>query len=131
MGYLTDIDPALYSETDQMFARLGRIHPSPGCVYAVVRDGSLLHSRALGVCDASQLTPTQVPPDTAYRIASMTKSFAAAAALILRDEGQLRLDQTVAEIVRDAEPPRVWSVLTEGENCCLEDGQILSGHAEF
>ena len=39
-----------------------------------------------------------VDVDAVYRIASMTKSFTAAAVLILRDDGALRLDDPIAEL---------------------------------
>jgi CubicO group peptidase (beta-lactamase class C family) len=42
----------------------------------------------------------------AFRIASMTKSFTAAAVLSLRDEGRLALDDTLADLVPDLPPVR-------------------------
>jgi CubicO group peptidase (beta-lactamase class C family) len=56
----------------------------------VIHGGRLVLSDGLGVIDpGANRTPG---PDTVYRIASMTKSFAALAILLLRDEGKLRLD---------------------------------------
>ena len=61
----------------------------PGLVYGIVAGGSLVHARGLG----GQWPGGPVPdPDTVFRIASMTKSFTAAAVLALRDDGALALD---------------------------------------
>ena len=57
----------------------------PTLAWGVVIDGSLATTGAVG----------DVTDQTVYRIASMTKSFAAAATLLLRDEGALRLDDPV------------------------------------
>src|SRR6476659_1055111 len=65
----------------------------PGLVYAVVRDGAIVHSRGLGTLRVGEdATPTT---SSVFRIASMTKSFTAATVLLLRDEGRLRLDDPV------------------------------------
>ncbi len=55
-----------------------------------------LHPRLGGTPASAHPEPG---PATAYRIASMTKSFTAAALLQLRDRGRLRLDDPVAEHV--------------------------------
>ena len=59
-------------------------------VYGVLRGGSVLHGRGIGV----SALPTGAAPglDTVFRIASMTKSFTAATLLGLRDDGLLDLD---------------------------------------
>ncbi len=65
----------------------------PSVVLAVSRDGELLEVHGAGTL---QLGAERTPDaDSVYRIASMTKSFTAAAVLLLRDRGQLRLDDTV------------------------------------
>ena len=65
----------------------------PSVVLAVSRDGELLEVHGTGTL---QLGAKRSPDaDSVYRIASMTKSFTAAAVLLLRDRGQLRLDDTV------------------------------------
>ncbi|HEX2784400.1 MAG TPA: serine hydrolase domain-containing protein [Ilumatobacteraceae bacterium] len=62
--------------------------------WGVVAHGELVLT---GACAAE---PDPMPtPRTVFRIASMTKSFTAAAILILRDRGALRLDDPVAHIV--------------------------------
>ncbi|MFZ0160107.1 MAG: serine hydrolase domain-containing protein, partial [Kineosporiaceae bacterium] len=70
----------------------------PGLAYGVVLDGHLVHSGGRGLG-----TPAVTPDaDTVFRIASMTKVFTAAAVLLLRDDGRLRLDDEVATHVPEA-----------------------------
>src|SRR5262245_47931545 len=92
----------------------------PGLVYGIVRDGTLVHSRGLGTLRVGE----DAPPTTssAFRIASMTKSFTAATVLLLRDEGRLRLDDDIAGYVpelaavglptRDSPPITIRHLLT-------------------
>jgi CubicO group peptidase (beta-lactamase class C family) len=61
--------------------------------WGVVADGDLVLTGALAA------EPDPLPTGhTVFRIASMTKSFTAAAILLLRDRGLLRLDDVVADI---------------------------------
>jgi CubicO group peptidase (beta-lactamase class C family) len=61
----------------------------PALAYGVVEDGRLVHARGRGERWVDGPAPDE---QTVFRIASMTKSFTAAAVLLLRDEGALRLD---------------------------------------
>lgn len=69
----------------------------PGVAYGVVVEGELIFTHSSGVCNVATGAP--VDADSVFRIASMTKSFAALAILQLRDAGQLRLDEPVATYV--------------------------------
>lgn len=69
----------------------------PGLVWGVVKDGKLVHVKAMGVQTVEDKAP--VTPDTAFRIASMTKAFTGYSILKLRDEGKLRLDDPVSQYV--------------------------------
>ena len=62
----------------------------PSLVYGLVVDGKLVHSGNIGIINTT--TKTVATNTSVYRIASMTKSFAAMAILQLRDAGKLRLD---------------------------------------
>lgn len=62
----------------------------PGWAYGVVIDGRLEHVLAGGLRDVASGAP--VDTGTVFRIASMSKSFAAVAILQLRDAGRLSLD---------------------------------------
>jgi CubicO group peptidase (beta-lactamase class C family) len=86
---------ALLPEIDKMYAELAGKEHLPGLVYGVVLDGKLVHARALGLADVERKIPTTASSE--FRIASMTKSFVAMAALKLRDAGKLRLDDPVAD----------------------------------
>lgn len=65
----------------------------PGLVYGLIVDGKLVHKGNMGYLNTTQKTPAN--SKSAFRIASMTKSFTAMAILKLRDEGKLRLDDPV------------------------------------
>ena len=69
----------------------------PGVAYGVVVDGELIFTHSFGVRNVATAAP--VDADTVFRIASMTKSFAALAILQLRDAGKLRLDEPIAAYV--------------------------------
>jgi CubicO group peptidase (beta-lactamase class C family) len=76
---------------------------APGTVIGLVVDGQLIYFKAVGVREVSA-TPGQtgqmgasdpaflVDEDTVFRLASMSKAFVSAAALRLRDQGLLSLD---------------------------------------
>jgi len=69
----------------------------PGYAYGIIIDGQLAHVVAGGFRDTRTLAPT----DTAsvFRIASMSKSFAAISILQLRDDGKLALDDPAERYV--------------------------------
>lgn len=82
---------------DPHFDRSMAAGSAPGLVFAVLLEGVVVYSHGLGSVDP----PEGGSPDngTVFRIASMTKSFTAAALLGLRDEGRLSLDAPVIEFV--------------------------------
>lgn len=69
-------------------AKFTQTHVAPYVVGAVCQDGHLL---AASSCNAAGFGELVDPGGTAFRIASMTKSFAAAATLRLRDRGSCGL----------------------------------------
>lgn len=113
---------AALPEVEKIFARWFEQRGAPGMVYGVVIDGELVQVKSFGVRDRTSNDP--VTPDTAFRIASMTKSFTALAILKLRDEGKLSLEDPVAKWVpefarmkyptRDTAPIRIKELLTHG-----------------
>ena len=66
---------------------------TPGIAWGIVVDGELVHTGVAGVREVSSKAPVEAR--TAFRIASMTKSFTAAAILQLRDTGKLSLEDRV------------------------------------
>ena len=81
-------------EIDRIFRAYAVDMKIPGMVWGVVIDDRVSHLESYGVRDL--LSREKVTPDTAFRIASMTKSFTALAILKLRDEGKLSLEDPVS-----------------------------------
>ncbi len=75
---------------DDLIAGYAAEHHCPTVAWGVVRDGALTLTGS--ACPAGG----DVDEHSVYRIASMTKSFSAAATLLLRDDGLLRLDDPIA-----------------------------------
>ena len=82
--------PEVLASLDAVFEKFMREQHVPGLVYGVVVDGKLARVRAFGVRDVAAGAP--VTPDTAFRIASMSKQLTALATLRLRDAGRVSLD---------------------------------------
>jgi CubicO group peptidase (beta-lactamase class C family) len=81
-------------EIDRLFRAYGADKKIPGMIWGVVIDGQLAHLGSFGVRDRASQAP--VTPETAFRIASMTKSVTALAVLKLRDDGRLSLEDPVS-----------------------------------
>lgn len=88
---------AAFPAIDSLIATFAAQRRVPGYAYGIVIDGRLAHVVAGGVRE----TRTRAAADTAtvFRIASMSKSFAALAILQLRDEGRLGLDEPAERYV--------------------------------
>ncbi len=107
---------------DQLFERYFHERGIPGMVYGIVIDGQLAHVKTWGVRDRQ--TNDAVTPETAFRIASMTKSFTALAILKLRDEGKLSLEDPASKYIpeigkwklptADSAPILVRNLMTHG-----------------
>ncbi len=93
----------VFEQVDATFDKVARAEHIPGVAYGVVIGGELVHGRGVGAIHADAVTPTAPDADSVFRIASMTKSFTAAATLLLRDEGLLRLDEPVRTYVPELE----------------------------
>lgn len=98
MTFEADLAPAL-DRVDELFADFHAAGPAPALVYGVVAGGRLVHTAGFG-SSAPDERPDERPDEhTVFRIASMTKSFTAAALLLLRDRGRLRLDAPARDYV--------------------------------
>jgi CubicO group peptidase (beta-lactamase class C family) len=101
-------------EIDRLFRAYAIDKKIPGLIWGVVIDGDVAHLGSYGVRDLASKSP--ITPDTAFRIASMTKSFTALAVLKLRDDGRLSLDDPVSrwigEFARMERPTRDTPPLT-------------------
>jgi CubicO group peptidase (beta-lactamase class C family) len=89
------LDPQALDRLDRHVARRVDAGHLPGFLLAVSRGGRVAHLTAYGRRDIAAGLP--VEHDTLYRIYSMTKPVTSVAALILVEEGLLRLDDPVAD----------------------------------
>jgi CubicO group peptidase (beta-lactamase class C family) len=92
---------ATATDIDQMFRDYAERQHLPGFAYGVVVDGELVYSAGFGFADLERRIPASTR--TLFRIASMSKSFTAAAILQLRDAGMLSLDDPVSKYIPEAE----------------------------
>lgn len=107
-------------EVDAIFRRYAAEHKIPGLTWGVVIDGRLAHTASAGVRDRASNAP--ITERTAFRIASMTKSFTVLAVLKLRDDGKLSLEDPVSKWIpefatmelptRDTPPIRLRQIMS-------------------
>jgi CubicO group peptidase (beta-lactamase class C family) len=83
------------SNTQGIVAKMYEDHAAknnfPGFAYGIVADGKLVYSGSIGFTNIEKKIPASTT--SAFRIASMSKSFTALAILKLRDAGKLKLDE--------------------------------------
>jgi CubicO group peptidase (beta-lactamase class C family) len=85
----------------EMKARVGEIlnrWPCVGLAFGMVRDGSMEFFSAHGLADIATRTP--ITEDTVFRIASITKTFTAIAAMQLVEKGLVDLDAPANDYLR-------------------------------
>jgi CubicO group peptidase (beta-lactamase class C family) len=86
----------------------------PGASLAVCKHGRLVYARGFGFADPDSKIPVQ--PHSLFRIASVSKSISAVAALKLVEQQRLSLDDKPFEILKDLEPcgkiqdPRIYKI---------------------
>ena len=73
-------------------------HPAVGLAVGVVRDGRLASFHGHGVADIASRTP--ITQDTAFRVASITKTFTAIAVMQLWEQGLVDLDAPANDYLR-------------------------------
>jgi len=81
---------------DALFAYLDQ-GVRPGAAVLVVRDGKILHERGYGY--ANLPTKEHITPQSAFRLASVSKQFTAMGIARLVDQGKLGLDDPVSRYV--------------------------------
>jgi len=84
-------------ELQKMIEEHAKSKNIPGIAYGITVDNELVVSGATGYINLEKKTPAT--PLSAFRIASMTKSFTAMAILKLRDEGKLNLSDPVSKYI--------------------------------
>jgi CubicO group peptidase (beta-lactamase class C family) len=131
---------ALEPRLDEHFSRLLAQTRATGLMVGIVLGGELTYVRGFGTRDLG--SASAVDQDTVFRIASMTKSFTAAAVLKLRDEARLDLDAPVARYLpelaslrgptTDSPPITVRHLLTHASGLAYDDawGAVTFGMGE-
>lgn len=75
---------------DKIYKDFAAKNNYPGLAYGIIRDGKLVYTGNTGYSNIAKHIPAGA--GSAFRIASMTKSFVSVAILQLRDQGKLKLD---------------------------------------
>jgi CubicO group peptidase (beta-lactamase class C family) len=91
------------------FVDAGKI---PGTVSLVARNGEVVHFETTGLRDVAQNLPMQ--KDTLFRLYSMTKPVTAVAAMILVEEGEIRLDDPVWSFLPAFKTMSVFTGIKDG-----------------
>ena len=74
---------------------------SPGAAVVVIEDGEILYEAGFGLADIEGRTP--ITPQTAFRLASVSKQFTAMAVMILAERGQLEFDDKLVQYIPELE----------------------------
>lgn len=74
----------------------------------IARDGNVLFRKGYGFADVERKIP--YTPETRHEVASISKMFTALAALKLRDQGKLRLEDPICRYLEDC--PDAWKPVT-------------------
>lgn len=108
---------------DALVSEFADAHRCPSIAWGVVRDGALAVHGSCGTVHGA--APTE---HTVYRIASMTKSFSAAATLSLRDDGAIRLDDPIGlyapELAEVHSPTDDAPPITVRDLLCMSSGLV-------
>lgn len=86
-----------YAHFDREFGRILKEESVPGAAWAIVRDGRVVHAAGYGVRNLGSKLP--VTPETTFRIASVSKTFAAQLTGQLVSEGTLHWNDPVSRFV--------------------------------
>jgi CubicO group peptidase (beta-lactamase class C family) len=79
-----------------------------GLSLAVIQDGQLIKAKGYGSSNLETAAPATA--ETVYKIGSVSKSFLAAAAMLLVEDGKLHLDDPIAQYMQDV--PESWKGIT-------------------
>lgn len=94
-----------FAEVDAWMQEFMQSRKIPGGSLAIVMDGELKLSRGYGYADREKEEPVQ--PDALFRIASISKPITAVAVLRQIDEGKLKLNDRVVELLKLAPHPEL------------------------
>ncbi len=91
-------DPA--AQVDALFEPW-TVGDSPGAAVMVIEDGEILFEGGFGLADIESQTP--ITPQSAFRLASVSKQFTAMAVMILAERGQLAYDDKLVRYLPELE----------------------------
>ena len=91
------ISPDIQKKIDEIAAQALASTGAPGASLAIVRDGRIVYAKAYGLSNLE--TQTAARPEMRYCIGSISKQFTAIAILMLSEQGQLSLDNSVSRFV--------------------------------
>lgn len=95
-------------EVDDLALAEMKASNSPGLALVVVKDGKVLKQAAYGIANLETGTPATV--NTVFRMASMSKQFCAAAAMLLVQDGEWALSDPISKYIEKS--PEAWSKIT-------------------
>ena len=97
-GEITGLAIPKLAVYDELMTAFMREHKPPGAALAVAYHGRLVYARGFGYADVERREP--VRPASLFRIASVSKPFAAATVMQLVEKGKLHLDQRVLPLLK-------------------------------
>ena len=101
------LPPVIDGQVDRLAAEeMASLH-EPSLAIAIVNDGRLIFAKGYGESDVENSVPATA--DTVYRIASLSKSLTATAAMRLVEEHRLELDAPVQKYC-PAFPMKQWPI---------------------
>lgn len=130
----TCLQPALAQGIEDRLEALMAEHGTVGLAVVVVRDNAIVYRNSFGWKDADRRIP--LAQDDLFRIASISKSFAATAILQLVEQGRLSLDDDVGDLIgfpvrNPAHPDRVITLrMLLDHTSSITDGQQY-GHLDL
>jgi len=90
-------DAVLHRQIDSISSQVLQTTGVPSTTVAVVKNGAVFYANAYG---AAKLEPRlSATPDLRYAIGSISKQFTAVAALLLQQDGKLKLDDPVSKFI--------------------------------
>jgi len=92
---ITGVDESRLSRIDSFVNRYVLNDKLNGAVTLIMKDGKVIHHQAIGYSNLGKKTPMQ--KDHIFRIASMTKPLTSVLALMLMEEGRLKLDDPITK----------------------------------
>ena len=96
-----DDSKAASQQVDELFAPLV-VAKQPGAAVMIIQDGKILHEGHYGFADLDKEIP--ITSRTNFRLASVSKQFAAMAIMILEEDGQISYDDPISQYVPELAP---------------------------